>query len=82
MLLRAADMAAAQDLFVDARAYLNAIREQRWSRGDKAGVAEITIRLAALEPTDYAARLAGARAQSQSARCRPRSVDSRRLPAN
>jgi tetratricopeptide (TPR) repeat protein len=63
VLLRAADMAAAQDLLVDARAYLNAIREQRWNRGDKAGVAEITIRLAALEPTDYAARLAGARAQ-------------------
>lgn len=63
VLQRAADMAAAQDLLVDARAYLNAIREQRWSRGDKAGVADITIRLAALEPTDYAARLAGARAQ-------------------
>jgi len=63
VLQRAADMAAAQDLLVDARAYLNVIREQRWSRGDKAGVAEITIRLAVLEPTDYAARLAGARAQ-------------------
>jgi tetratricopeptide (TPR) repeat protein len=63
VLLRAAEMAAAQDLLVDARAYLNTIREQRWSRGDKAGVAEITIRLAALEPTDYDARLAGARAQ-------------------
>jgi hypothetical protein len=33
------------------------------SAADKAGVAEITIRLAALEPTDYDARLAGARAQ-------------------
>jgi tetratricopeptide (TPR) repeat protein len=63
VLLRAAEMAAAQDLLVDARAYLNTIREQRWSRGDKPGVAEITIRLAALEPTDYDARLAGARSQ-------------------
>src|SRR4029079_17865378 len=54
---------ALQALSVYARAYLNTIREQRWSRGDKAGVAEITIRLAALEPTDYDARLAAARSQ-------------------
>jgi tetratricopeptide (TPR) repeat protein len=62
VLLKAAEMAAAQGLLVDAREYLNAVREQRWSRGDKAGVAEITIQLGTLDPTDHDARLAGARA--------------------
>ena len=62
-LLQAAEIAAAQELFADARAYLNTVAERRRSRGDTNGVAEITIRLAALDPSDYDARLAGARAQ-------------------
>jgi tetratricopeptide (TPR) repeat protein len=63
VLLQAAEMSAQQELFVDARTYLNAVYEQRRSRGDAAGIAAITIRLAALDPSDYDARLAGARAQ-------------------
>jgi tetratricopeptide (TPR) repeat protein len=63
VLLQAAEMSAQQELFVDARTYLNAVCEQRRSRFDTAGIAAITIRLAALDPSDYDARLAGARAQ-------------------
>lgn len=63
VLMQAAEIAADQGLFVDARMYLNTVSEQRRSRGDLAGVAAITIRLGALDPADYEARLAGARAQ-------------------
>jgi tetratricopeptide (TPR) repeat protein len=63
VLLQAAEIAAGQGLFVDAHAYLNAVSEQRRTRGDVAGVAAIAIRLATLDPADYDARLAGARAQ-------------------
>jgi tetratricopeptide (TPR) repeat protein len=63
VLLQAAEIAAGQGLFVDARTYLNTVSERRRSRGDVAGVAAITIRIATLDPADYDARLAGARAQ-------------------
>jgi tetratricopeptide (TPR) repeat protein len=49
VLLRAADVAAAQKLTVDARAYLNSVYEQRQGRGDAAGAAEATVRMAALD---------------------------------
>jgi tetratricopeptide (TPR) repeat protein len=63
VLLQAAEIAASQELLVDARAYLNAVCEQRRSRRDSAGVAAITIKLATLDRSDIEARLAGARAQ-------------------
>ena len=63
LLLQAAEMAAHQELLVEARQYLSTVREQRRSRGDAAGVAAVTIRLAALDPLDFDMRLAGVRAQ-------------------
>ena len=51
VLLQAAEIAAGQGLLVDARQYLNAVDEQRASRGDAAGCLEVTIRLAALDPS-------------------------------
>lgn len=63
VLLQAAEIAAGQELFVDARSYLHNVAELRRARGDMAGVAAITIRLGGLDPSDYDARLAAARAQ-------------------
>ena len=51
VLLQAAEIAAGQGLFVDARRHLNAVDEQRRSRGDAAGCLEVTVRLAALDPS-------------------------------
>jgi len=62
-LLQAGEVAASQGVLVDARAYLNALLERRRGRGDERGVAEITIRLAALDPANVTARLAAARAR-------------------
>ena len=61
-LVRSAEIVGAQGLLADARNYLAAVVEQRRSRGDERGMAEVTIRLAALDPTDLAARRAAARA--------------------
>ena len=61
-LLKGAETAATLGLLADARSYLNTLGERRRSRGDKAGVAQIKIRLVALDPADVDARLAGARA--------------------
>jgi tetratricopeptide (TPR) repeat protein len=63
-LLQAAEAAASQGLLVDARGYLKTLMEQRRGRGDQRGLAEIAIRLAALDPADFTARLAGARARA------------------
>jgi tetratricopeptide (TPR) repeat protein len=60
---RAAEIAARQGLFVDARAHLNAIAERQRSRGDLIGAAETVVRLGALDPTDYSQRVIGARAR-------------------
>jgi len=62
-LLQSGDIAARQGLLADARAYLNAVRERQRGRGDVAGMAAITIRLASLDPNDHMARMAGARAR-------------------
>jgi tetratricopeptide (TPR) repeat protein len=62
-LLQAAEVAASQGVLVDARAYLNALMAHRRSRGDERGVAQITIRLASLDPADFTARVAAARAR-------------------
>ncbi len=50
-------------MLVDARKYLRAVAERRRARGDQRGVAQITIRLASLDPQDLDARLVGARAR-------------------
>jgi tetratricopeptide (TPR) repeat protein len=62
-LLQGADIASSQGLLADARACLNALLDKRRSRGDQRGVAQIRIRLAMLDPADYAARFAAARAR-------------------
>jgi tetratricopeptide (TPR) repeat protein len=62
-LMQSAEIAGSQGLLVDARAYLNTLLDRRRSRGDQRGVAQIRIRLAILDPADYAARFAAARAR-------------------
>jgi tetratricopeptide (TPR) repeat protein len=62
-LLQGAEIASSQGLIVDARAYLNALLERRRGLGDQRGVAQMRIRLAMLDPADYAARFAAARAR-------------------
>jgi tetratricopeptide (TPR) repeat protein len=65
-LLQAGEMAANQGVLVDARTYLNTVADLRVARGDKAGAAEIRIRLGSLDPSDFDARRAGARARVES----------------
>src|SRR5204863_2298884 len=62
-LLQAAESAGSQGLIADARAYLNTLGELRRARQDTRGVAQIRIRLAMLDPADYVARFAAARAR-------------------
>ena len=63
-LLQGAEIASSLGLLADARAYLNTVGERRRGRGDQLGVAQIRIRLGALDPADYAARFAAARART------------------
>jgi tetratricopeptide (TPR) repeat protein len=62
-LLQAGEMAANQGVLVDARTYLNTVADLRLARGDTQGAAEIRIRLGSLDPADFDARRAGARAR-------------------
>ena len=60
-MLQAGEIASRQGLVVDARALFNAVTARRRARGDERGVAEISVRLAGLDPNDFEARLSGAR---------------------
>ena len=60
-MLQAGEIASRQGLVADARALFNAITARRRARGDERGVAEISVRLAGLDPNDFEARLSGAR---------------------
>ncbi len=62
-LVQAGDIAARQGLVVDARACWNPVLERRQTRGDTRGVADIRVRLGALDPADFDARRRGARAR-------------------
>jgi tetratricopeptide (TPR) repeat protein len=62
-LLQAAELAAAQRLLVDARAFFAAAADERRARGDWAGVARIVVRLGTLDPGNVEARLAAAQAR-------------------
>jgi tetratricopeptide (TPR) repeat protein len=62
-LLQAADIAGRLGLLADARAYLGQLIARRERSGDKPGVAEVRIRLGALDPSDFVARTDGARAR-------------------
>ena len=61
-LLRLSEIAAAQELLADARAYLRRLWELRSERGDDTGAAECLIRLAELPEADAETLLTGARA--------------------
>jgi tetratricopeptide (TPR) repeat protein len=62
-LLAAAEIAAAQGVLVDARAYLAMLIERRLARGDRDGAAQIRSRLAQLDPADLETRQGAVRAQ-------------------
>jgi thioredoxin-like negative regulator of GroEL len=64
-LLNLAEMAAAQQNVGDARSFLTTVQERRRARGDLRGAAQVVIQLAALDPTDFTARLAGACARQE-----------------
>ena len=61
-LLRLAEIAAAQELLADARAYLRKLWELRSGRGDDQGAADCLLRLASFPEADVETRLTGARA--------------------
>jgi len=62
-LMQAAEIAASQGLYVDARTYLNGLADRRRARGDARGAAQIAVRLGSLDPADFDARIAGAAAR-------------------
>ena len=62
-LLQAGEIAGVQGLAVDARALFKTIMDRRRGRGDQRGVAEIVVRLGTLDPNDFDARVAAARAR-------------------
>jgi tetratricopeptide (TPR) repeat protein len=64
-LLQLAEIASSQNQSVEARAYLTRAEERRRDRGDRKGAAEILIRIAELDPHDFDARLAAARARQE-----------------
>lgn len=59
--LALADISQKQGLLADAKTYFNGVAARRQARGDKAGAAEIVVRLGSLDPNDFEARLAAAR---------------------
>jgi len=62
-LMQAADFVASQRLFADARAYLNTVIEKRRAAGDQRGAAQARIILGGIDPSDFPARIEGARAR-------------------
>jgi len=64
-LLNLAEIASTLHNVADARTHLTALERRRRGRGDHHGAAEIIIRIAALDPHDFTARLAGACARQE-----------------
>jgi tetratricopeptide (TPR) repeat protein len=62
-LMQVADVLAMQKLYADARAHLTALIELRASRGDTRGALQAKIRIGALDPEDYSARMMGVSAR-------------------
>lgn len=58
--LELAEISAKQGLLLDAKSYFNAVASKRRARGDRAGTAEIVVRLGSLDPSDFDARMAAA----------------------
>jgi tetratricopeptide (TPR) repeat protein len=64
-LLQLAEIASSQNQNVEARTYLMRVEERRRGRGDRKGAAEVLIQIAELDPHDFDARLAAARARQE-----------------
>jgi len=64
-LLQLAEIASSQNQIAEARAYLTRVEERRRGRGDGKGAAQILIQIAELNPHDFDARLAAARARQE-----------------
>jgi len=62
-LMQAADLVASQRLFADARGYLNTVIEKRRAAGDQRGAAQARIILGGIDPSDFPARIEGAKAR-------------------
>jgi tetratricopeptide (TPR) repeat protein len=62
-LLQAGEVAANQGLLADARTYFKTVADRRRGRRDAKGVAQMTIRLGQLDPTDFKGRMAAAAAR-------------------
>jgi tetratricopeptide (TPR) repeat protein len=62
-LMQAAELVASQGRFPDARAYLNVVLEKRLAAGDARGAAMTRVRIGGLDPSDFSARMDGARAR-------------------
>ena len=58
--LQLGELSAKQGLLLDAKSYFNAVATKRRARGDRAGAAEIVIRLGTLDPADIELRMAAA----------------------
>ena len=63
--LNLAEISQRQGLLADAKAQQNAIAARRLRRGDKAGAAEIVVRLGSVDPADFDARTLAARTLAQ-----------------
>ena len=59
--LNLAEISQKQGLLADAKAHLNAVAGRRRNRGDRAGAAEIVVRLGSIDPADFEARTTAAR---------------------
>jgi tetratricopeptide (TPR) repeat protein len=59
--LQLADISHRQGLLADSKAHFNAVAARRRARGDRAGAAEVIVRLGSVDPNDVDARLAAAR---------------------
>lgn len=64
-LLQLGDIAARQGLVADAKQYLGLVAGRRRARGEKAGLAEILVRLSAVDPADAELQLRAARAAAE-----------------
>src|SRR5262245_2514620 len=64
-LLQLAEIASSQNQNAEARAYLTRVEDRRRGRGDSKGAAQILIQIAELDPHDFDARLAAARARQE-----------------
>src|SRR5258706_13693811 len=62
-LMQIAEILGNQKLYADARAHLNTLIELRKSKGDTRGALHAKVRLGALDPEDFEARLEGANAR-------------------